>query len=179
MIRKATLDDLDAIESIYNAILDQEEAGKIATGWKRGVYPSRVTATAAIQDADDMYVMTADGARDTIIAAVRINQEQAPEYADAAWEYDVPAEQVMVLHTLVVHPQESGCGYGRRFLAFYEELALQSGCSFLRMDTNVLNMRARRLYSRFGFTERGVIACGLDGFEGVQLVCLEKKLDIR
>ncbi len=179
MIRKATLDDVDAIESIYNAILDQEEAGNIATGWKRGIYPSRATATAAIQDADDMYVMTADGAEDTVIAAVRINQEQAPEYADAAWEYDVPAEQVMVLHTLVVHPQESSHGYGRRFLAFYEELAVQSGCSYLRMDTNVLNMRARRFYSRFGCIERGVIPCVLDGFEGVQLVCLEKKLDIQ
>lgn len=175
MIRKATLGDVDAIESIYNAILDQEEAGAVSTGWKRGVYPTRQTAVDAIQDAGDMYVIEADDGSG-VVAAARINQEQVPEYADAHWGFDVPAGQIMSLHTLVVRPQASGRGYGKYFMAFYEQLAVKSGCTCLRMDTNAKNNRARALYKKLGFTEADIVPCVFNGIDGVSLVCLEKKL---
>ena len=35
MIRKATINDLDDIEIIYNKVLDQEEEGKASIGWTR------------------------------------------------------------------------------------------------------------------------------------------------
>ena len=178
MIRKATLGDVDAIEGIYNAILDQEEAGEVSIGWQRGVYPTRDTATGAIESADDMYVMTADDCDSVVVAAARINQEQVPEYADATWEHDAPADQVLVLHTLVVDPKAGGRGYGKRFVAFYEELAAKRGCPYLRMDTNERNTRARALYKKLGFSEPDIVDCVFNGIEGVRLVCLEKKLDI-
>ena len=53
-----------------------------------------------------------------LVATAKINQEQVPEYAEAAWTQDAPPEQVMVLHTLVVDPQAKGRGYGSRFVAF-------------------------------------------------------------
>lgn len=178
MIRKATLADLDAIERIYDAIHDQEEAGEVTIGWQRGVYPTRKTALAAIEQADDMYVMTADDDESQIAAAARINQEQVPEYADADWEHDAPAEKVMVLHTLVVDPGSGGRGYGKRFVAFYEELAAQNGCPYLRMDTNERNSRARALYKKLGFAEPDIVDCDFNGIDGIRLVCLEKKLEI-
>lgn len=178
MIRKATLADVDAIERIYNAILDQEEAGEASVGWQRGVYPTRQTALDAIEQAGDMYVMTADDDEAAVVAAARINQEQVPEYANADWEHDAPAEQVMVLHTLVVDPEAGRHGYGKRFVAFYEQLAAQSGCPYLRMDTNERNVRARALYEKLGFAEPDVVDCDFNGIDGIRLVCLEKKLDI-
>ena len=178
MIRKATFADVDAIERIYNAILDQEEAGEVSIGWQRCVYPTRQTALDAIEQADDMYVMTADDDETAVVAAARINQEQVPEYANADWEHDAPAEQVMVLHTLVVDPKSGGHGYGKRFVAFYEQLAAQSGCPYLRMDTNERNVRARALYKKLGFSEPDIVDCDFNGIDGIRLVCLEKKLDI-
>lgn len=174
MIRKATVEDLDAIEAIYDAIHSQEESGAVSIGWDRAIYPTRATAAAAVV-AEDMYVMVADDS-DAIVAAARINQEQVPEYADAAWQFDAPAEQVMVLHTLVVDPAAGGHGYGKRFVAFYEQLAFESSCPFLRMDTNERNVRARALYKKLGYAEPDIIPCVFNGIEGVQLVCLEKKL---
>lgn len=82
----------------------------------------------------------------------------------------------MVLHTLVVSPRIKGVGYGTKFVAFYEQYALDHGCRYLRMDTNEKNQAARSLYRKLGYTEVGVVPTVFNGIEGVQLVCLEKKL---
>ena len=99
MIRKGIEQDIPHIAAIYENIHDNEECGKSTVGWIRGVYPTADTARAAL-DADDLFVMEEGGA---VVAAARINRIQVPVYADVPWRYpDVPDEQVMVLHTLVV-----------------------------------------------------------------------------
>ena len=82
----------------------------------------------------------------------------------------------MVLHTLVVDPAFAGRGCGKQFVAFYEEHSRACGCPYLRMDTNAKNAAARRLYSRLGYWEAGIVPCAFNGIPDVQLVCLEKKL---
>ena len=172
MIRKATQNDLPAVTAIYEAIHSEEEQGRCTTGWIRGVYPTAATAVASLERGD-LFVMEADG---RIVAAARINQDQGGEYAQASWEYPAAEKQVMVLHTLVVHPECSGRGHGRQFVSFYEEYAHAQGCGFLRMDTNTRNLTARRLYQKLGYREIDVVPCNFNGIPGVQLVCLEKKL---
>ena len=172
MMRLATLSDLDAIDAIYQEIHTGEEAGQTTIGWVRSIYPTRATAEAAIR-AGDMFVLEAGG---RIVAAARINQEQVPEYANCPWAADAPPEQVMVLHTLVVAPAESGKGYGSRFVACYEDYARAHGCPYLRMDTNERNRTARALYAKLGYTEPGIVDCAFNGIPGVRLVCLEKTL---
>ena len=44
------------------------------------------------------------------------------------------------------------------------------------MDTNAKNAAARRLYSRLGYREAGIVPCVFNGIPDVRLVCLEKKL---
>ena len=173
MIRKGIEQDIPHIAAIYENIHDNEECGKSTVGWIRGVYPTADTARAAL-DADDLFVMEEGGA---VVAAARINRIQVPVYADVPWRYpDVPDEQVMVLHTLVIDPDEKGKGYGREFVAFYEEYASRSGCTCLRMDTNARNEGARRLYRHLGYREAGIVPCVFNGLAGVELVMLEKKL---
>ena len=159
MMRLATLSDLDAIDAIYQEIHTGEEAGRTTIGWVRSVYPTRATAENSIR-AGDMIVL----------------QEQVPEYANRPWAADAPPEQVMVLHTLVVAPAESGKGYGSRFIACYEDYARAHGCPYLRMDTNERNRAARALYAKLGYTEPGIVDCAFNGIPGVRLVCLEKTL---
>lgn len=170
--RKAVLKDLDSISRIYDEIHTEEEAGRAVIGWIRNVYPTSETAQTAIL-AGDMFVEEDEG---QIVAAARINQEQVPVYADAAWQYDVSPEQVMVLHTLVVSPSCKGRGYGTSFVSFYEQYALEHGSPYLRMDTNEKNQAARALYRRLGYTEVSILPCVFNGIKGVQLVLLEKKV---
>lgn len=172
MFRKATEQDIGRINEIYQEIHTEEESGRTTIGWVRSIYPVRKTAEASVK-AGDMFVQEENG---TIVAAAKINQEQVPEYADAAWQYEVPGEQVMVLHTLVVSPKENGHGYGTKFVAFYENYALEHGCRYLRMDTNEKNRAARSLYKKLGYSEVSIVPCVFNGIEGVRLVCLEKKL---
>ena len=172
MIRKAEVRDLDAIEAIYDAIHTQEESGAVTIGWIRGVYPVRRTAEAALSRGD-LFVEEADG---VIVAAAVINQAQVDCYQQADWQYAAADSEVMVLHTLTVHPAFAGRGYGKAFVSFYEQYALSHGCRFLRMDTNARNVRARTLYASLGYQEVGAVPCVFNGIPDVQLVCIEKRL---
>lgn len=172
MIRKATREDIPGVVRIYDAILEQEAAGACTTGWISGVYPTEQTALDALAQ-EDLFVLDTGGA---IAAAAKINQEQVPEYANAGWEFPAPEHEVLVLHTLVVAPDAAGKGCGTQFVRFYEALAAQRGCSYLRMDTNARNTAARTLYRKLGYKEVGIVPCTFNGIPGVQLVCLEKKL---
>ena len=174
MSRIATLDDLWAIAAIYDDIHSAEEAGPRQVGWIRSIYPTQDTARTAIE-AGEMYVLEMDGA---VVAAGKINKEQMPAYAQVNWQHEAEDEQVMVLHTLAVSPKEGGKGYGKRFVAEYEEMALKNGCPFLRIDTNAINSRARRMYKKLGYTEAGIIPCVFCGIPNVDLVCLEKSCRI-
>ena len=171
--RKATMRDLDRIEEIYNQIHDEEEAGRATIGWIRAIYPTRATAETAIQRGT-LYVEECDG---IIVAAAKIDQEQVPEYADAPWTVDAPADQILVLHALVVSPAESGKGCATAFVRFYEALAGARNCPYLRMDTNERNAAARALYRKLGYREIGIVSCVFNGIPDVRLVCLEKQLE--
>ena len=172
MFRKALPSDLDAICSIYDAIHGREETGRTTTGWVRSIYPTRTTAQLAIQSGD-LFVLEQQG---RVVASARINQIQGEEYKLANWSFDVDNSKVMVLHTLAVHPGCFGCGLGSRFVSFYEDYAIQQGCTCLRLDTNVRNTAARALYKKLGYEERSIVPCVFNGIEGVQLVCMEKLL---
>ena len=170
--RKATQADIAAIAEIYDHIHTQEENGEVTIGWIRSVYPTRATAQAALER-DDLFVGE-DGGQ--IVGAAVINQTQVAEYALGQWKHPAADEEVMVLHTLVISPKVSRSGYGRQFVAFYEQYAKAHNCPCLRMDTNARNTRARAMYKKLGYEEIGIVPCVFNGIEGVQLVLLEKCL---
>lgn len=170
--RKAQKSDIVSIEKIYERVHDAEEKGLSSVGWIRNVYPTRKTAEDALSRGD-LFVMVDD---DRIVAVAVINHIQVPEYKDATWKHEAADEEVMVLHGLAVDPQVKGKGLGRAFVAFYESYAKEHGCPALRMDTNVTNARARKLYQSLGYEEIGVVSCVFNGIPNIKLVCLEKYL---
>ena len=173
MIRKATYDDLDAVERLYNELIDAKEAGTIPVIWTRGVYPSRGTALEALER-EDLFVMEKDG---RIIGSAVINGIQDDVYFGAPWRHDVPDEQVCVMHTLMVSPAEFGKGYAREFLAFYERYALEHGMPELRIDTNDRNLPAQAMYRKHGYRRIAVVPAKVfNGIADVNLVLLEKYL---
>lgn len=171
-ISKAKKDDIDSIEKIYERIHDDEEKGLISTGWIRNVYPTRKTADDALER-NDLFVLKDNGR--TAAAAV-INQIQVDEYKYAAWKHKASDSGIMVLHCLAVDPAEKNKGYGKAFVAFYEDYARQHGCTVLRMDTNAKNTKARKLYQKLGYDKIGIISSVFNGIPDVQLVFLEKYL---
>lgn len=172
MIRKAEISDLNAVDGLYREIHDAEEAGLITTGWIREIYPVRATAEAALARGD-LFVLEENG---RILGSGIINQLQVDVYEGASWKYQVPDDQVCVLHTLVISPAARGKGYGREFIRFYEAYALGHSCSELRIDTNERNQAARVMYSKYGYHEIDIVPTTFNGIAGVNLVLLEKQI---
>ena len=135
IFRKAAQQDLPAVAEIYSDIHTAEEQGLTTIGWVRSIYPTEETARASLER-EDLFVAELeetvpgdlasggeqeDGYKKRIVGAAIINKMQVYVYEGAPWKYQVPEEQVMVLHTLVISPSESGKGYGKEFIRFYEE----------------------------------------------------------
>jgi len=172
LIRKARETDLDAITAIFSDIHTAEESGTLTVGWQRDIYPTRATAEAALER-NDLFVLEENG---KILGSAIINQIQVDVYEGAAWQHPAAEDKVCVLHTLVISPKVGRRGYGKAFVAFYEDYARKSGCPFLRMDTNERNAAARGLYRKLGYSEIGVVPCVFNGLKDVHLVLLEKYL---
>lgn len=172
MIRKATEADIPAVAAIYDKLHTEEENGRAIIGWIRGVYPTEETARMAL-DRDDLFVQEEGG---HIVGAAIINQTQVDAYCGGQWTVAAEENEVMVLHTLVIDPEAARRGYGKRFVAFYEDYAREKGCKVLRMDTNCRNVRARAMYQALGYREAGIVPCVFNGIRGVELVLLEKSL---
>ena len=172
LIRKAEIKDIPAVGQIYEEIHTEEETGRTIIGWIRGIYPTEATALQAL-NRGDLFVAETNG---EITGAAIINQQQVDVYTQACWKYAARDEEVMVLHTLVISPLKAKQGYGKAFVKYYEDYALENGCRYLRIDTNARNLRARGMYERLGYQEAGIVPCKFNGIDGVQLVLLEKKL---
>ena len=172
-IRKAVKEDVGAVAAVFSALHTAEENGELTIGWVREIYPTEETARAALMR-DDLFVMEEDG---RVVGTAIINRLQVPDYARGSWQYAAPDDEVMVLHTLCIHPDAMGRGCGKAFVSFYEAYAREHGCAYLRMDTNAINVNARAMYRKLGYREAGIVPCVFNGIEGVGLVLLEKYLN--
>ncbi len=172
ILRLATKADLPAVCGIYDRAHDMEEHGLWHTGWIRGIYPIPQDAEESLAEGC-LYVAEVDG---QIAATARINQIQGDEYGQGRWSEDVPPEQILVLHTMIVLPEFQRHGVAQFIVSEYAEMARKLGCSWLRLDTNEINTPARALYKKLGFQEVGVAFCNFCGLPDIHLVLLEKKL---
>ena len=170
--RKANINDIDAIEVIYNDIHAAEAAGEFTTGWIKGVYPTRDTALASLER-DDLFVMEDEG---EVRGAAVINQIQVDVYENAPWKHEADDSEVCVIHALTISPGFKGKGYGKAFVRFYEKYAVENGMPELRIDTNITNLAARGLYRSLGFEEISVEETVFNGIPGIRLIMLEKHL---
>lgn len=172
IIRKAKSEDLIFVEEIYSQIHSEEEKGLFEIVWKRGIYPTLETATQAF-NRQDLFVLEDE---EKILGSAVINQIQVDVYKNANWQFPAPEDKVMVIHTLAISPKVFGKGYGRKFVEFYENYALENNCPYLRMDTNEKNVGARRLYAKLGYKEIGVFPCVFNNIPDINLVLIEKAL---
>ena len=155
VIRLARPEDVDAVW----ALVQRAEAHMQALGnpqWGED-YPTRAHY-AADQARGELYVsVDEDG---TILGAVCLNQDQAPEYAPLPWAIPGPA---MVLHRLAVDPAAQRRGVGRSFFQFGEAMARRLGLPVFHLDTYARNDRMQALIRSQGFTQVGTVHFDREG----------------
>lgn len=172
MVRKAAADDLPGIGDIYEAIFDQEARGAAYTNWLRGTYPTVETARQALE-AGTLYVGEEEG---VLWGVVNLNGIQLPEYDKIPWKLPAERTQVGVIHTLCIHPAQSGKGYAKQMVAFCEKTAKAQGKTVIRLDTWEGNVPANRLYPSQGYSFAGATEFFFQGFVREILNCYEKGL---
>ena len=107
---------------------------------------------------------------------VNLNGIQLPEYALIPWTLSANEDQVCVIHTLCIHPGQSGHGYARQMVAFCEEEARRLGKTVMRLDTWEHNLPANRLYPSLGYHFAGAAEFFFQGVIREILNCYEKAL---
>ena len=170
-IRKATMEDIDEIECLYNTLNDYLAEHENGPKWKKGVYPLREHAEEALGEGT-LYVAVID---EKIAGTVVFSRDQGEVYRDINWqiEFDVP---VFVICKLAVHPNYLRCGVAQSLLNYATALGAQSGIKAIRLDTYEGNIPAAKLYERCGFKYMGMIDLGLEEVYGLKWYRVYEKL---
>lgn len=156
-IEKATLTDVDALEMLYDAVNEVLENGTNYAGWKKGVYPVRETAIDGIQ-AEALFVCRIGG---EVAGTVILNHEMPEAYSNGKWQLVCNTNEVMVVHTLAIHPCYGKKGVAQALLEFARDYCKAQGAKVIRLDTWEHNAPAIRLYERCGYAYRGMVDLGL------------------
>lgn len=157
-VGQATLSDIEALETLYNALNDALESGINYAGWKKGVYPVRETALDGIT-ANTLFVCRIEG---EIAGTIILNHEIPEAYSKGEWGLDLSQDEIMVVHTLAIHPAYGKKGVAQALLEFAKDYCKAQGAKAIRLDTWEHNVPAIRLYERCGYQYRGTVDLGLN-----------------
>lgn len=139
--------NLDAIEQLYDASVDHLTQTINYPGWQKGKYPNRDTATVGIENGT-LYVVKQE---EEIIATVILDHHVEDGYHGAKWGIEAKDTEVLVIHTLVVHPNCLNVGIGKKIMNFIIDLAMTTQMKAIRLDIYSKNDPARKLYEKYGF----------------------------
>ena len=158
-IRAAKIQDIDAIERLYGAVLEFLTATVNTTGWN-AEYPTRTDAEAAFSE-DTLYVALLGG---KLAGTVIINQRPAPEYFGEPWRVDCEWSETLIVHTLATHPDYQRTGVAAALLRHAEKLARQRGYRAIRLDGYRENTTAFALYEKLGYEFVGMVDLNLQHY---------------
>lgn len=160
IMRLGTKEDIDELEQLYDCLNDHLAATVNYPGWKKGVYPVRENAEAGIREGC-LYVALCGN---KIVGSIILRHEPEPAYLPVKWRKDLTYEEILVIYTLVVHPDYLGKGIGRKLLNFASKLGTQSNIKSLRLDVYENNLPAICLYEKCGFHYIDTVDLGLSEY---------------
>lgn len=142
-----TYADLDAIEQLYNDLHAALQIGVNYPGWRKDIYPTREDAAAGIEN-QSLFVARYDN---LIVGSIILNHTPEKGYSDVKWHCDDDYSQILVVHTLVVHPLFAKQGIGVQLMEFAGRFGCQNNMKAIRLDVYEKNMPAIALYERCGY----------------------------
>lgn len=173
-IRKGTKRDIKEVAALYDALHGYLEENINYPGWQKGIYPIGEDAVLAVEE-ETLFVACEDG---QIAGTVILNQRQEQGYETIDWKVGLDSPEVLVVHTLVVHPRFRSRGIGKGIMGFSLDYAKARGMKAVRLDVYEKNVPAIGLYERMGFRYMGMADLGyrqygLDNFRLYQYLVEE------
>lgn len=173
-IRKGTMQDVEEMGQLYDAVNDYLADHVNYPGWRKGIYPTREDAVRGINEGC-LYV-AAKGLK--IAGSMILRHEPEKAYYTLSWKRDISYDKVFVIYTFAVHPAYLNQNIGSQLLEFAEETALECGVESLRLDVYEGNLPAISLYEKNGFEYIGTVDLGLEEF-GLKWFRLYEKTAVR
>lgn len=158
--------DVDELSKLYDDLNDYLEKNVNYPGWRKGIYPIHQHAEDGIKNGT-LFVARDNG---KIAGSVVLNHEAEEVYHKAKWHFESDYSDVIVIHTLVVHPDYLKHGVGRALMDFAIAHSIQKNAKSIRLDVYEENTPAIRLYEKLGFeyvdkVDLGLRQYGLDWFK--------------
>ncbi|GAB3014445.1 GNAT family N-acetyltransferase [Spirosoma pulveris] len=164
-IRPATLTDLPALMNLIRHVVPlMRKSGNFQ--WDEH-YPNQTVFSEDIAKGQ-LWVAYVDG---LLAGVAALTEDQEPEYAQVGFDLN---ERAIVTHRLAVDPAFRGRGVAAGLLAQAEQLALDRGIHFLRIDTNSENQVTRKLFPKLGYRYAGDIT--LSFRPGLRFLAYEKQV---
>ena len=156
-VRKARVDEFDAVMEFYTQMIDQMQGTDFDVQWKHGSHPSPAFLRESLEAGQVIVGMLKEGDDAGALAcAMVVNNEGAPGYEAVPWAVEAPLEKVGVLHVVATLPAYHGRGFARQLVRGGADLARAEGLAALRLDTFPHNVRGRGLYESCDFADRGL-----------------------
>ena len=165
VIRKGTIDDIDAVSALYDEVCDYLESHTNYPGWRKGIYPDRQDAERWIGE-ESLFVAESEG---EIAGTFILRHEPEAGYALADWKKELLDSEIFVVYTLAVGLWFSHRGIGEGMMRYILSYAAGQGMKAVRLDVYEKNIPAIRLYEKLGFrhvdtVDLGYSQYGLDRF---------------
>ena len=165
IIRPATTADIPALLNLLKRIVPlMHEAGNFQ--WDDH-YPNETVFGQDIAKRQ-LWVADIDG---QLAGVAALTEDQEPEYAQVGFNL---SQRAIVTHRLAVDPAFRGQGVAVSLLTQAEQLALERGIAFLRIDTNSENQITQKLFPKLGYQYAGEITLGFR--PGLRFLAYEKTL---
>jgi ribosomal protein S18 acetylase RimI-like enzyme len=145
----ANQNDLDALVCLIGECVRHMDAQGIHQ-WD-DIYPDRAVIETDVTNGL-LYVAREEG---VCRAMVTVHDYQPSEYGPIEWQY--PADRLLVVHRLAVHPNCEGGGIGKKLMEFVEDMARSGGYEAIRLDAFPQNPRAVSLYENLGYRKAGSV----------------------
>jgi len=144
-IRKAALEDYDAICNIMNQVQE------LHVQWRPDIFKSTsdVMSREVFQDAvaNELFYVAEMASKITGVMGLEFRLIESPLHI---------TREVLFIDSMAVEEAFRGKGIGHAFFSKVKEIALQKNCDGIELQVNAKNKQAYEMYSKFGFTEKSI-----------------------
>lgn len=160
-VRKATVDDVDAVMDFYYRVIDEMAGTDFDILWEHDVHPSDAFLHESVERGY-MYLGIVDDGE--IACAMVIDRDAAPGYEHVPWRVAGPEDEVGIVHAVATMAVYHGRGYATRMFEEAFPMARADGLKSLHLDTFVDNVRSHGLYDKLGFVNHGTYPIEYEGY---------------
>lgn len=149
MIRKGTVNDIDAVLKITNACAQHLISQNIFQ-WNE-FYPNKAPFEKDVRR-EELYVLQESN---EIKGCITISTFMDEEYQSVNWL--TPNSNNIYIHRLAIDPNVQGRGHARLLMDYAESFAIKNNYWSIRLDTFSQNQRNKKFYELRGYKKTGEI----------------------